>query len=181
MQRQTRRAGPRRPDPDWNLRSAGDCRRSDHRSVAPGAERAHADAVAEELSLELIGSLRYAKNEAAARSHGVRLSFYESRAGGCYLVHTGDRSDCRCTGSDSAQCGNGAEAMQAVFLPADEPVQLTANVSSMLFNAPSATSVSGGALCIVPSSGKEIRHVVDIEGSVRSCAVISHVDVCEPC
>ena len=28
----------------------------------------------------------------SARNQGVRLSFYESRAGGCYLVHTGNRS-----------------------------------------------------------------------------------------
>ena len=144
-------------------------------------QNAHADAVAEELSLELIGSLRYAKTEAAARNQVVRLSVYESRAGGCYLVHTGDRSDCRCTGSDSAHCSNGAEALQVVSLPADEPVQLTTSANSILFNARSATTVSGGSLCIVPSGGKEIRHVVDTEGNVRTCTAISPTGVCEPC
>ena len=144
-------------------------------------QHAHAHAATEELSLELLGSLRYARSEAAARNQGVRLSFYESRAGGCYLVHTGDRSDCRCEGSDSVQCSNGAEAMQVVFLPADEPVQLTTNANSILFNSRNATTVSGGTLCIVPSSGKEIRHVVDIDGNVRTCAASSRTGVCEPC
>jgi len=144
-------------------------------------QHARAEAVAETLSLELIGSLRYASNQAVARNEGVRFSFYESRAGGCYLVHTGDRSDCRCEGSDSAQCGNGAEALQVVFLPADEPVQLTTNANSILLSARNATTVSGGALCIVPSGGKEIRHVVDTEGNVRTCTAISPTGVCEPC
>jgi len=180
MQRQTRRARPR------GLTLIGTCTALAIAGILTIAalrlvQNARADAVAEELSLELIGSLRYAKTEAAARNQGVRLSVYESRAGGCYLVHTGDRSDCRCTGSDSAQGGNGAEALQVVFLPADEPVQLTVNANSILFKARNATTVSGGALCIVPSSGKEIRHVVDIEGNVRTCTAISPTGVCEPC
>jgi hypothetical protein len=79
------------------------------------------------------------------------------------------------------QCSNGAEAMQVVFLPADEPVQLTTNANSILFNARNAKTVSGGTLCIAPSGGKEIRHVVDIEGDVRTCAAISRTGVCEPC
>ena len=180
MQRQTRRARPR------GLTLIGTCAALAIAGVVTMTglrlvQHAHADAVAQELSLELLGGLRYAKNEAAARNQGVRLSVYERRAGGCYLVHTGDRSDCRCTGSDSAHCSNGAEALQVVFLPADEPVQLTANANSILFNARSATTVSGGTLCIVPSSGKEIRHVVDTEGNVRTCTAISPTGVCEPC
>ena len=180
MQRQTRRARPR------GLTLIGTCTALAIAGVLTIAalrlvQNAHADAVAEALSLELIGSLRYAKTEAAARNQGVRLSVYERRAGGCYLVHTGDRSDCRCTGSDSAHCSNGAEALQVVFLPADEPVQLTANANSILFNARNATTVSGGTLCIALSGGKEIRHGVDIEGDVRTCAAISRTSVCEPC
>jgi type IV fimbrial biogenesis protein FimT len=180
MQRQTRRARPR------GLTLIGTCTALAIAGILTIAalrlvQNARADAVAEELSLELIGSLRYAKTEAAARNQGVRLSVYESRAGGCYLVHTGDRSDCRCEGSDSANCSNGAEALQVVFLPADEPVQLTANANSILFNARNATTVSGGSLCIVPSRGKEVRHVVDIEGNVRTCTAISPTGVCEPC
>lgn len=180
MQRQKRRATPR------GLTLIGTCVALAIAGILTIAalrlvQHAHADAIAEDLSLELLGGLRYARSQAAARNQGVRLSFYESRAGGCYLVHTGDRSDCRCEGSDSAQCGNGAEALQVVFVPADEPVQLTANANSILFNARNATTVSGGTLCIAPSSGKEIRHVVDIEGNVRTCTAISPTGVCEPC
>ena len=180
MQRHTSRARPR------GLTLTGTCAALAIAGVVTMTglrlvQYAHADAVAQELSLELLGGLRYAKNEAAARNQGVRLSFYESRAGGCYLVHTGERSDCRCTGSDSAHCSNGAEALQVVFLPADEPVQLTTNANSILCKARNATAVSGGTLCIVPSSGKDIRHVVDIEGNVRTCTEIPPTGVCEPC
>jgi type IV fimbrial biogenesis protein FimT len=145
-------------------------------------QQSRAEVIAEALSWELVGSLRYASNQAVARNERVQFSFYESRAGGCYLVHTGDRGDCWCdNGSGLAQCDNGAEALEAVFQPAGEPVRLAASFSSIVFNAGSGTTAPGSAVCVVPAAGKARRHVVDDTGRVHPCPPVASNDVCERC
>ena len=181
MQRQTRRTS------HCGLTLIGICTSLAIAGLLAGAalrwgQHARAQAVAETLSLELIGSLRYASNQAVARNEGVRFSFYESRAGGCYLVHTGDRSDCWCdNGSGLAQCDNGAEALEAVFPPAGEAVHLAASVGSIVFVAGSGTTIPGGTVCVVPAGGKAIRHVVDVAGRVRTCPPAVSTGVCQRC
>ncbi len=181
MHRQTRRVEYR------GLTLIGICMSLAIVSLLAGAalrwiQQSRAEAIAEALSWELVGSLRYASNQAVARNERVQFSFYESRAGGCYLVHTGDRGDCWCdNGSGLAQCDNGAEALEAVFQPAGEPVRLTASFSSIHFNAGSGTTVSGGTVCVVPAAGNAIRHAVDATGRVHTCPPAASTGVCERC
>ena len=144
-------------------------------------QQAHARAVAEGLSWELGEGLRYARSEAVARNEGVRFSFYESRAGRCYVIHTGDRSDCRCDGSGPALCDSGALALRSAFQPAAEPAQLVASVDSILFNARSGMAMPGGTVCVVPPTGRQIRHTVNPTGRVRNCSPAAPAGACEPC
>lgn len=150
-------------------------------AAVPSFKELQTRRIVEGIAAELATDLRYVRSEAVARNEGVRLSFYSGSAGRCYVIHTGNRSDCQCNGGGPAQCGNGAVALKSVFSPADQPVQVVANVSTMLFDATNGTTVPGGTVCIKPPSGKEIRHVVNIMGRVRSCSPSAPTGVCEKC
>ena len=152
-------------------------------AVESGRLRATADVreavLASDLSLVCVGTpsqingaldLRYVRSEAVARNEGVRVSFYNGSAGQCYAIHTGSRSDCRCDSAGLAQCVNGAVLLKSVFQPASQPVKVVANVGSMLFNADNGTTVPGGTICVVPPTGKDVRHTVNIMGRVKSCS-----------
>jgi type IV fimbrial biogenesis protein FimT len=138
-------------------------------------------AVAEGLSWDLSAGLRYARSEAVARNESVRISFYESRAGRCYVIHTGDRSDCRCEGDGPAQCDGGAVALRSSFQALGEPAHLVASVDSILFNARNGMAMPGGTVCVVPSAGRQIRHTVSATGRVRNCSPAAPAGACEPC
>ena len=138
-------------------------------------------AVAEGLSWELGAGLRYARSEAVARNEGVRFSFYESPAGRCYVIHTGDRSDCRCEGGGPAQCDGEAVALRSAFQPIGAPAQLVASVNSILFNARNGMALPGGTVCVVPPTGRQIRHTVSPTGRVRNCSPAAAAGACEPC
>ena len=123
----------------------------------------------EGIAGELAIDLRYVRSEAVARNEGVRVSFYDGSAGQCYAIHTGNRNDCQCNAPGAAQCTNGAVLLKSVFQPASQPVKLAATADTMLFNANNGTTVPGGTICVVPPTGKEIRHTVNIMGRVKSC------------
>lgn len=133
------------------------------------------------LSWQLAADLRYARNEAVTRNQGVRVSFYESLTGRCYLVHTSERSDCQCDGGGPAQCDNGGVALKSVFQPASHSVQLAASVNTMLFDARNGSTLPGGTLCVVPSSGRESRQTVNATGRISSCSPTVPAGACEPC
>jgi type IV fimbrial biogenesis protein FimT len=135
------------------------------------------DGIAGELAIDL----RYVRSEAVARNEGVRITFYNGAGGQCYAIHTGNRTDCQCDGTGPARCTNGAVLLKSVFQPASQPVKLVANVDSMLFNADNGTTVPGGTVCVVPPTGKEVRHTVNIMGRVKSCVrTLPHTD-CRAC
>ena len=137
--------------------------------------------VVDGIAAELATDLHYVRSEAVTRNEGVRISFYSGGAGRCYVIHTGSRNDCRCDGGVPAQCGNGAVALKSVFQPAGHPVQVVANVSTMRFDQTNGTATTGGTVCVVPASGREIRHVVNIMGRVRTCSPVVSNGVCERC
>ena len=133
------------------------------------------------LASTALRMLLEARSEAVARNEGVRFSFYESPAGRCYVIHTGDRSDCRCEGGGPAQCDGEAVALRSAFQPIGAPAQLVASVNSILFNARNGMALPGGTVCVVPSTGRQIRHTVNPTGRVRNCSPAAAAGACEPC
>jgi type IV fimbrial biogenesis protein FimT len=146
-------------------------------SFVKGKHKRLADGVAGELATDL----RFVRSVAVARNEGVRMSFYASAAGQCYLFHTGARGDCSCDSAGAGQCSGGAEVLKSVFRPADQHVKVVANVSSMLFNADNGTTVPGGTVCVVPSSGRDMRHTVNIMGRVKTCSAEAGRTPCGAC
>jgi type IV fimbrial biogenesis protein FimT len=180
MQRKTRLAAQR------GLTLTGTCLALAIGGILAGAalrvlHEARARSVAEGLSWELGEGLRQARSEAVARNEGVRFSFYESHAGRCYVIHTGDRSDCRCEDRGAAICENGAVALRSMYQAAGAPAQLVASVDSIHFDARNGMSMPGGTVCVVPTTGRQIRHTISSTGRVRNCSPDAPARACEPC
>jgi type IV fimbrial biogenesis protein FimT len=131
----------------------------------------------EGISSEVGTDLRYARSEAVARNAGVRVSFYP----GCYVVHTGDRADCRCNGDGPAVCTSDAVALKTVNAVPAGGVQVVSNVSSMRFDPSHGTTSPTGTVCTVPASGRSVHHVVSIMGRVRTCSPATIGAPCAPC
>ena len=117
----------------------------------------------------LATDIQYARTEAVARNRSVRLSVHGAGDAACYVIHTGNTAQCTCGSSGPAVCTGGAEAIKTVRLRAGEKVGLQANVTSLLFDPLHGTSTPTGTLRLVGSGGREIRHVVNVMGRVRSC------------
>jgi type IV fimbrial biogenesis protein FimT len=131
----------------------------------------------EGVSSEVGTDLRYARSEAVARNAGVRVSFFQ----GCYVVHTGDRADCQCSGDAPAVCTCNAVALKTVSTASGHGVRVVSNVSSMRFDPAHGTTSPTGTVCTVPTSGRAVHHVVSIMGRVRTCSPATAGAPCAPC
>lgn len=118
---------------------------------------------------QLATDIQYVRTEAVVRNQALRLSFHSSTDATCYVLHTGATAQCACPPSGAAVCNGGAEEIKTVHLPATEKVVLQANVGSVLFDPLHGTSTPTGTLRVVGTQGREVRHVINIMGRVRSC------------
>ncbi len=123
------------------------------------------------FATEMAANIQYAKSEAAARNRGVRISFGVDAGGSCYLLHTGNTGDCSCASSGSASCTNTDNSvLKSAGLAAAHGMTLQSNVASMLFDPARGTVTPAGSINFTNSSGKTIRHVVNVTGRARSCS-----------
>ena len=118
---------------------------------------------------QLATDVQYVRTEAVVRNQPVRLSFLTAADATCYVVHTGATAQCNCDASGPAVCSGGAEEIKTVRLTAADRVSIDANVASILFDPLHGTSTPTGTLRIVGTQGREVHHVVNIMGRVRSC------------
>lgn len=130
-------------------------------------QQRHAEGVAAELAADL----QFARSEAVSRNAGLRFSF-ERDAGGarCYVIHTGAAGSCGCLAGELPVCEAGAVAVKSVRLPADGRTHVEANVASMLFDPSRGTVTPAATIAIRGADGRELNHIVNILGRVRSCA-----------
>lgn len=134
-------------------------------------EKRHLDGVAAQVATDI----RHARSLAVSRHAQVRLSLHSSSAGSCYVVHTGAAADCICSATGTASCGNGAQALQVAGFEAAGPVQVQANVRSLLFDADRGTVTPAGTFRVVAPSGQAVHQVVSIMGRVRACSPAGQV------
>lgn len=118
---------------------------------------------------QLATDIQYVRTEAVVRNQAVRLSFHALADGACYVAHTGAAALCACGSSGPAVCSDGAEEIKTVHLPAAEKVSLQANVASVVFDPLHGTSTPTGTLRLIGTQGREVHHVINIMGRVRSC------------
>lgn len=127
------------------------------------------------VATQLATDIQFVRSEAVARNRAVRLSFHAHPGSTCYVVHTGTAAQCDCDAAGPAVCTGGAEQIKTVHLPAAERVTLQANVASVLFDPLHGTGTPAGTLRVIGADGREVQHVVNIMGRVRSCSPLGAV------
>ena len=119
---------------------------------------------------QLASDVQWLRSEAVLRNETLRLSFFDSAGGSCYVLHSGARNQCQCDGqSASAVCTADAVALKTVALSASARIGVQANVGSMVFDPLHGTATPAGTLTVSGASGRAIRHVVNVLGRLRTC------------
>ncbi len=129
------------------------------------------DGVASQLATDI----QFVRTDAVARNQPVRISFMNSTAGSCYVVHTGPAAQCTCGASGSAVCSGGAQELKTVQLPAAGSVSVQANTGSVLFDPLHGTTSPTATVRVVAANGRAIHHVINLMGRVRSCSPLGAV------
>jgi type IV fimbrial biogenesis protein FimT len=119
---------------------------------------------------QLASDLQFTRTSAVARNQRLRFSLKTDATGSCYVIHTGAADACRCGESGPAVCSSGANEIKTLRLPASDRVFLQANVASILFDPMHGTSTPTGTLRVIGGSGRELRHIVNVMGRVRTCS-----------
>lgn len=123
------------------------------------------------MSATLVGDLHLMRSEAILRNADVRMSFHAAGGGSCYVVHTGPASACSCTSTGQALCsGPQALLLSVRYWQVHGAQQVAANVNSILFDPRIGTASPGGTVRLTDSAGREIRHIVNLRGRVRTCS-----------
>jgi type IV fimbrial biogenesis protein FimT len=119
---------------------------------------------------QLASDLQFTRVSAVARNQRVRFSLQTDAAGSCYVIHTGSADACRCEASGPAICGSGASEIKTVRLSAVDRVLVQANVASILFDPVHGTSTPTGTVRVIGGDARELRHIVNVMGRVRTCS-----------
>lgn len=130
---------------------------------------------------QLAADLHWMRSEALARNEALRFSLHTTALGSCTVVHTGDRDDCRCEGTDAAVCEGDAAALKTSHWPSADGIAVSANVASMRYDPVQGTTTPTGSVRISDRQGRAITHVVNIMGRVRSCSPDGSVAGYRPC
>lgn len=126
----------------------------------------------------LAAHLQQARFEALGRNEAVQLSVLDDGAGGsCYLVHSGPRAACSCAGG----CSTEAVLLEAVQLPVEGRLRLSAPASSLRFDPQLGTCTPAGTLRLMAADGRSVHHVVNVIGRVRSCSPGAQASGYAPC
>lgn len=144
-------------------------------SAAPGLQSLIDARRLDSAATQLGADLQLVRVEAVARNLPLRLTFFSTASGSCYLVHTGNADDCSCDDRGVAQCHGAAEAVKTTLVPTADHVTLSSNARSLLFDPLHGTSTPTATLRALGAQGQEVRHVVNVLGRVRSCSPAAKV------
>lgn len=136
----------------------------------------------EGYAIALVTDIHYVRSEAVAQNRGLRISFGTDAGGTCYLIHSGNATNCTCNSDGTAQCTDANNSIQkSVGLATALGIRVQSNVASILFDPSRGTSTPAGSINVISQSGNSIRQVVNIMGRTRTCSpqgTVSGYKVC---
>jgi type IV fimbrial biogenesis protein FimT len=138
----------------------------------------------EGAAAQLATDIYFARTDAVARNTQVRLSLHTMPDGTCYVIHTGNATQCDCKSAAStgpAACTAGAIEIKTVRLPSTNRVALGASKASLPFSPFVTNTAAAGTLCLVGTHNNRINQVVNWMGRVRWCTPLATATTCAPC
>ena len=136
---------------------------------APGMQDLIAARRLDNATTQLASDILLSRSAAVARNQAIRLSFLPRSGGSCYVIHTAAGA-CACGDSGPAVCRGSAREIKTVTLSDADHVGLASNVGSVLFDPMHGTSTPTGTVRVLGANGREVRHIINIMGRVRSCS-----------
>jgi type IV fimbrial biogenesis protein FimT len=123
------------------------------------------------VAAQIETDLQFARGQATALGHSVRMTLHERAGATCYMVHTGPAALCTCGGVEaSATCSGDAELLRSVSLAAGGDVQVRSATRSITFDPVKGTVTPTATLRVEARDGRAIHQVVNLLGRVRSCS-----------
>jgi type IV fimbrial biogenesis protein FimT len=138
----------------------------------------------EGAAAQLATDIYFARTNAVARNMPVHLSLHTMPDGSCYVIHTGDASQCDCksaTAAGPAVCSGGAIEIKTVRLPSSNRVALQGTKSSLPFSPFLTNTSASGTLCLTGPRNNKINQVVNWMGRVRWCTPPATATACALC
>jgi type IV fimbrial biogenesis protein FimT len=138
----------------------------------------------EGTAAQLATDIYFARTDAVARNAQVRLSLHAMADGGCYVIHTGNASQCDCKSAVStgpATCTGGATEIKTVRLPTGNRVALEGSKTSLPFSPFVTNTAAAGTLCLVGAHNDRINQVVNWMGRIRWCTPLATATTCASC
>jgi type IV fimbrial biogenesis protein FimT len=135
-------------------------------SLQQTIERRHLEGASAQLATDI----RLARSAAVAQRTSVRLSVQRDGAQSCYVIHTGNTGDCRCTGTGEAVCRGAAQTLRVVGFASSHPVHISASASNLQFDPDRGTVTPTSTLRLQGRGDQAIHQVVNIMGRTRSCS-----------
>jgi type IV fimbrial biogenesis protein FimT len=123
---------------------------------------------AEAAALET--DVHHARSAAVAMGRTVRLETQALGTGSCYVVHTGDSGDCRCTGNGQAHCAAEVQLLRVAEQPSGGLVRLITTNTSIAFDGQRGTVTPTATLKFLDTQGRALHQVINVMGRVRSCS-----------
>ena len=139
--------------------------------AVPAMGKLHQEQKLRVTSEALATDLRFARSEAARLGDSVFFRVSGKGAGACYVLHTGAKNDCDCSGGKAVCMKQGSHVIKAEWLPTSQPVQISSNAETMEFQHRQGLVTQTGSIELRLGGGSAIRQVVAITGRVRSCSV----------
>ncbi len=127
----------------------------------------------EAAATQLASDIQFVRTDAVARNQPVRLSFFNSADGSCYVIHTGAAASCSCAATGPAVCTGSATQLKTVQLAARERVSVQANTTTVLFDPLHGTASPTATLRVLGANGRAVHHIVNVMGRVRSCSPLN--------
>lgn len=122
----------------------------------------------EGAAAQLETDVQHARSLAVTRGQTLRMSFVATSDATCYVVHTGNGTDCSCAADGTAQCV-GAEVLRSVRYADRAPLRLTSNSRSIAFDAVKGTVTPTATVQISGQGGDTLREIVNVMGRTRAC------------
>ncbi len=123
----------------------------------------------EGAAAQLHTDLQLARSTAAAHNRTLRLSFVNTPAGACYIVHTGDAGSCACGDAGVPTCTAEAQALRSEHFGPGLPA-LQSNVALMMLDGSKGTVSPTGTVRLTAPDGRGLNLVVNIMGRARKCS-----------
>ena len=127
----------------------------------------------EAAATQLASDIQFVRTDAVARNQPVRLSFFNSADGSCYVIHTGAAASCSCAATGPATCTGSAMQLKTVQLAVRDKVSVQANTGSVLFDPLHGTASPTASLRVLGANGRAVHHIVNVMGRVRSCSPLN--------